>query len=66
MTTAQTISLRTFTDLAPRCSSGRDVGHLHPAHFCYPITDESAGGSLPVLGCRHTCQFCNLGVPPFR
>ncbi|GAA2899312.1 hypothetical protein GCM10010524_34160 [Streptomyces mexicanus] len=43
-----------------------DAGHLHPAHFCYPITDGSAAGILPMLGCRHTCGFCNLGVPPFR
>ncbi|MER7109436.1 B12-binding domain-containing radical SAM protein [Streptomyces sp. NPDC000229] len=42
------------------------VGCLHPAHFCYPVTDGTAAGLYPVLGCRHTCGFCNLGIPPFR
>ncbi|WP_234431339.1 B12-binding domain-containing radical SAM protein [Streptomyces sp. NRRL F-5053] len=42
------------------------VDDLHPAHFTYPITDRSAAGIHPVLGCRHSCGFCNLGVPPFR
>ncbi|MBC2864450.1 hypothetical protein [Streptomyces mexicanus] len=37
-----------------------DVGHLHPAHFCYPITDGSAASILPLLSCRHTCGSCNL------
>ncbi|MBG7704812.1 radical SAM protein [Streptomyces sp. MC1] len=42
------------------------VKTLHPAHFCYPVTDGTAAGIIPVLGCRHSCGFCNLGVPPFR
>ncbi|MFE9661816.1 radical SAM protein [Streptomyces sp. NPDC005955] len=42
------------------------VADLHPAHFCYPITDGTAAGIHPVLGCQHTCGFCNLGVPDFR
>jgi radical SAM superfamily enzyme YgiQ (UPF0313 family) len=42
------------------------VEALHPAHFCYPVTDGTAAGLHPVLGCLHTCGFCNLGVPPFR
>ncbi|GLF97373.1 B12-binding domain-containing radical SAM protein [Streptomyces yaizuensis] len=42
------------------------VSDLHPAHFCYPITDGTAAGIHPVLGCRHACGFCNLGVPDFR
>ncbi|HET6353447.1 radical SAM protein [Streptomyces sp.] len=39
---------------------------MHPAHFTYPITDGTAAGLHPVLGCLHTCGFCNLGVPDFR
>ncbi|MFJ8543064.1 B12-binding domain-containing radical SAM protein [Streptomyces sp. NPDC093586] len=42
------------------------VKGLHPAHFCYPITDGTAAGLHPVLGCLHTCGFCNLGLPDFR
>jgi radical SAM superfamily enzyme YgiQ (UPF0313 family) len=42
------------------------VNDLHAAHFCYPITDGTAAGVYPVLGCLHTCGFCNLGVPDFR
>ncbi|MFF8283492.1 B12-binding domain-containing radical SAM protein [Streptomyces albus] len=42
------------------------VEDLHPAHFLYPRTDGSAAGLHPVLGCRHSCHFCNLGLPPFR
>ncbi|MEW2577778.1 B12-binding domain-containing radical SAM protein [Streptomyces syringium] len=43
-----------------------DVRELHDAHFIYPVTDGTAAGMHPVVGCRHTCTFCNLGVPPFR
>ncbi|MGY1435482.1 MULTISPECIES: B12-binding domain-containing radical SAM protein [Streptomyces] len=43
-----------------------EVGDLHPAHFTYPLTDGTAAGLHPVVGCRHSCGFCNLGVPPFR
>lgn len=43
-----------------------EVGDLHPAHFTYPITDGTAAGLHPVLGCLHSCGFCNLGVPDFR
>ncbi|MEU7240409.1 B12-binding domain-containing radical SAM protein [Streptomyces sparsogenes] len=43
-----------------------DLGDVHPAHFTYPVTDGTAAGLHPVVGCRHTCGFCNLGVPPFR
>ncbi|MFF4188081.1 B12-binding domain-containing radical SAM protein [Streptomyces sp. NPDC001691] len=39
---------------------------LHDAHFVYPITDGTAAGFHPVVGCLHSCHFCNLGVPPFR
>ncbi|MEV5506630.1 B12-binding domain-containing radical SAM protein [Streptomyces orinoci] len=42
------------------------VGDLHDAHFVYPITDGTAAGVHPVVGCLHSCHFCNLGVPPFR
>ena len=42
------------------------VEDLHPAHFCYPVTDGTAAGVHPVLGCLHSCGFCNLGVPAFR
>ncbi|MET9428163.1 radical SAM protein [Streptomyces sp. NPDC003036] len=42
------------------------VDTLHPAHFCYPVTDGTAAGLYPVLGCLHDCGYCNLGVPPFR
>ncbi|WP_238782981.1 B12-binding domain-containing radical SAM protein [Streptomyces monomycini] len=42
------------------------VGELRDAHFVYPITDGTAAGMHPVIGCRHTCSFCNLGIPPFR
>ncbi|MFF9652481.1 B12-binding domain-containing radical SAM protein [Streptomyces sp. NPDC014622] len=42
------------------------VDDLHPAHFCYPVTDGTAAGLHPVLGCLHSCGFCNLGVPAFR
>ncbi|MQS37542.1 B12-binding domain-containing radical SAM protein [Streptomyces katsurahamanus] len=42
------------------------VADLPPAHFCYPITDGTAAGIHPVLGCQHTCGFCNLSVPDFR
>ncbi|MFH8407620.1 B12-binding domain-containing radical SAM protein [Streptomyces sp. NPDC018019] len=42
------------------------AGDLDDAHFVYPITDGTAAGMHPVIGCRHTCSFCNLGVPPFR
>ncbi|AWN24826.1 radical SAM protein [Streptomyces sp. NEAU-S7GS2] len=41
--------------------------HALPAgHVTYPITDGTAAGMHPVLGCRHSCHFCNLGTPPFR
>ncbi|MEU1355327.1 radical SAM protein [Streptomyces cinnamoneus] len=43
-----------------------EVGDLHDAHFIYPITDGTAAGCHPVVGCLHNCHFCNLGVPPFR
>ncbi|MBD0742973.1 radical SAM protein [Streptomyces sp. CBMA152] len=39
---------------------------IHEAHVTYPISDGSAAGFHPVLGCLHTCLFCNLGNPPFR
>ncbi|MEJ8640155.1 B12-binding domain-containing radical SAM protein [Streptomyces sp. MS2.AVA.5] len=39
---------------------------LHPAHFTYPVTDGTAAGLHPVIGCLHSCTFCTLGVPPFR
>ncbi|MER5968515.1 radical SAM protein [Streptomyces sp. NPDC002055] len=42
------------------------VDDLPPAHFCYPVTDGTAAGVYPVLGCLHSCGFCNLGVPDFR
>ncbi|WP_406252809.1 radical SAM protein [Streptomyces atratus] len=42
------------------------VDDLHSAHFCYPVTDGTAAGLHPVLGCLHSCGFCNLGVPAFR
>ncbi|WP_060954440.1 B12-binding domain-containing radical SAM protein [Streptomyces hygroscopicus] len=42
------------------------VQDLHSAHFCYPITDGTAAGLHPVLGCLHECSFCNLGLPDFR
>ncbi|WP_446040139.1 B12-binding domain-containing radical SAM protein [Streptomyces sp. SID1121] len=42
------------------------VKDLHPAHFTYPITDGTAAGLHPVLGCLHSCDFCTLGTPPFR
>ncbi|MEU3001318.1 radical SAM protein [Streptomyces sp. NPDC006995] len=42
------------------------VRELHPAHFVYPKSDGTAAGIHPTLGCRHSCDFCNLGVPPFR
>ncbi|MFF1690601.1 hypothetical protein [Streptomyces sp. NPDC058254] len=35
-------------------------------HFVYPISDGSAAGMHPTVGCRHACLFCNLGIPPFR
>ncbi len=43
-----------------------ELGDLHDAHFTYPITDGTAAGLIPVLGCKHSCHFCTLGVPPFR
>lgn len=42
------------------------LAELHNAHFTYPITDGTAAGIHPVVGCRHSCAFCNLGIPPFR
>ncbi|MFC5720858.1 radical SAM protein [Streptomyces gamaensis] len=42
------------------------AGDLHDAHFVYPITDGTAAGCHPVVGCLHSCHYCNLGVPPFR
>ncbi|ANW22214.1 B12-binding domain-containing radical SAM protein [Streptomyces clavuligerus] len=39
---------------------------LHNAHFVYPITDGTAAGMIPLLGCRHACFFCTLRTPPFR
>lgn len=42
------------------------VDDLHDAHFVYPITDGAAAGCHPVVGCLHSCHYCNLGVPPFR
>ncbi|MFJ6380085.1 B12-binding domain-containing radical SAM protein [Kitasatospora sp. NPDC092039] len=43
-----------------------ELRDLHDAHFTYPITDGTAAGLIPVLGCKHSCHFCTLGVPPFR
>ncbi|RCG17928.1 radical SAM protein [Sphaerisporangium album] len=42
------------------------VTDLHPAHFVAPISDGQRGMMIPTLGCRHTCNFCTLGVPDFR
>ncbi|MGH3312201.1 MAG: radical SAM protein, partial [Streptomyces sp.] len=42
------------------------VDSLRSSHFLYPVTDGTAAGLHPVRGCRHTCGFCNLGIPPFR
>ncbi|MFD5308539.1 B12-binding domain-containing radical SAM protein [Streptomyces ardesiacus] len=43
-----------------------ELADLHDAHFAYPVTDGTAAGIIPLVGCRHTCFFCTLGVPPFR
>ncbi|MGW2105080.1 B12-binding domain-containing radical SAM protein [Streptomyces sp. NPDC001948] len=43
-----------------------DLADLHDAHFAYPITDGTAAGMIPLIGCRHTCDFCTLRTPPFR
>ncbi|TLQ39337.1 B12-binding domain-containing radical SAM protein [Streptomyces marianii] len=43
-----------------------ELADLHDAHFAYPVTDGTAAGIIPLVGCRHTCSFCTLGVPPFR
>jgi radical SAM superfamily enzyme YgiQ (UPF0313 family) len=43
-----------------------EVADLHDAHFAYPVTDGSAAGIIPLVGCRHSCFFCTLGTPPFR
>lgn len=42
------------------------VEDLHATHFTYPITDGTADGLHPVIGCLHSCDFCTLGVPLFR
>lgn len=42
------------------------VGDLPTAHWVYPKSDGTAAGIHPTIGCRHACDFCNLGVPPFR
>ncbi|MFD9428485.1 MULTISPECIES: radical SAM protein [unclassified Streptomyces] len=42
------------------------VKDLPPAHWVYPKSDGTAAGIHPTIGCRHACDFCNLGVPPFR
>ncbi|MFD6534933.1 B12-binding domain-containing radical SAM protein [Streptomyces goshikiensis] len=42
------------------------VDTLHPGHWVTPISDSDAAGIHPTVGCRHSCSFCNLGVPPFR
>ncbi len=42
------------------------LGELHDAHFTYPITDGTAAGMIPLIGCRHNCFFCTLRTPPFR
>ncbi|WP_445394920.1 B12-binding domain-containing radical SAM protein [Streptomyces sp. LE64] len=39
---------------------------LHDAHFVHPITDGTASGLVPLIGCRHKCSFCTLRTPPFR
>ncbi|MEU6331537.1 radical SAM protein [Streptomyces sp. NPDC047049] len=48
------------------CAQWLTLAELHVAHFYYPITDGTAAGVIPLLGCRHACDFCTLGVPPFR
>jgi radical SAM superfamily enzyme YgiQ (UPF0313 family) len=42
------------------------VEDLHAAHFVAPISDGKRGMIVPTLGCRWSCHFCTLGVPPFR
>ncbi|MEV7959063.1 B12-binding domain-containing radical SAM protein [Streptomyces sp. NPDC087532] len=39
---------------------------LHAAHFTSPITDGTAGLVITEIGCKHSCDYCTLGVPPFR
>lgn len=43
-----------------------DVDDLHDAHWVAPIISDSRGMIVPTLGCRWSCHFCTLGVPPFR
>jgi radical SAM superfamily enzyme YgiQ (UPF0313 family) len=43
-----------------------DVEDLHDAHWAAPIIGGSRGMIVPTLGCRWSCHFCTLGVPPFR
>ncbi|MGW3263329.1 B12-binding domain-containing radical SAM protein [Streptomyces sp. NPDC001056] len=55
----------------PTVPAGVHAQYLTPkelgaSHFCYPITDGTAAGVHPVLGCLHDCSFCNLGLPDFR
>ncbi|RLU82501.1 radical SAM protein [Streptomyces griseocarneus] len=42
------------------------LAELPTAHFAYPITDGTAAGIIPLLGCRHSCDFCTLRIPPYR
>ncbi|MFD4476029.1 B12-binding domain-containing radical SAM protein [Streptomyces sp. NPDC058471] len=48
------------------CAQWLALAELHDAHFAYPITDGTAAGMIPLIGCRHSCLFCTLRTPPFR
>ncbi|MFD7163598.1 B12-binding domain-containing radical SAM protein [Streptomyces violascens] len=63
-----------ITSIRPRTRTVPDTVHtqyldatdLPDTHWVYPISDGTAAGFHPVLGCLHSCLFCNLGEPPFR
>lgn len=42
------------------------VKSLHAGHWATPVSDGTAAGIHPTVGCKHACHFCNLGVPLFR
>ncbi|MFE2944705.1 B12-binding domain-containing radical SAM protein [Streptomyces sp. NPDC059255] len=43
-----------------------DTAGLPAAHFTALTIDGETAMIVPTLGCRHSCDFCTLGVPPFR